>query len=95
MQYTLTLHAPGLHVQGYFSEGAMTGQRDAVVLELLRRGGTVSVGTGGLEGWMRDPYSGSTVGFLMNRSEEPRYDEMFPGHPLTQCRIVVDAFVRT
>ena len=40
---------------------------------------------------MRDPYDDSEDGFLMNLSESHEYDSMFPVHPLTQARFIVDA----
>lgn len=98
VQYTLTLHAQlpeRIQIQGFFSERGVTGAREAAVLELKRRDGTVTLGEVGLEGWMRDPYDPSVKGFLMNLAETHEYDPMFPGHPLTQARLLVEAVSRS
>ena len=98
VQYTLTLHVRSperTQIQGFFSECGVTGAREATVLELKRRDGSVTLGEAGLEGWMRDPYDPSAEGFLMNLAETHEYDAMFPGHPLTQARSLVDAVRRS
>lgn len=98
VQYNLTLHrlldAAPYQVQGFFTERGMTGGRDAMVLELMRREGAVTMADGVLSGWFRDPYDPAIAqGFLSNRSDEVRFDGMFPGHPLSRLRDVIRAAV--
>lgn len=42
-------------------------------------------------GWARDPYTGSSTGFVMNISELPDFDGQCPAHPLSMAREVVAA----
>lgn len=96
MQYTLTLHTESegtarFKIQGFFSERGTTGVRDAIVLDLKRRDGTVHLGEHGLEGWLVNPYDAVDNGLLINLSESHEYDSMFPNHPLTQARLFVTA----
>ena len=42
------------------------------------------------QGWTCDPYDEKIDrGALMNISEQERFDEMFPGFPLSMCRELV------
>lgn len=92
MQYVLTLHmrfpSDILEIQAFFEEYGMTGLRDTIVHEIERREGNVG---DGFEGWMRDPYDPEyTKGIRMNLSEFPKYDKMFPNHPLSVLRRFVE-----
>lgn len=95
VQYFMLLHllvnGKMLAVKAFFDEYGTSGGRDCVVNELLRRDENVTLGDDGMiKGWMRDPYDASiTDGFLMNMAEEPRFDKIFPEHPLSVCRDVV------
>ena len=90
-QYTLTMHleADGsvMQIHGFFSEGRTAGARDAMVYAMLANQGKVRLCENGIEGWTADPYDPFyTFGVLMNRSEEPQYDHLFPRHPLSELR---------
>ena len=92
MQYVLTLHirypSGVLEIQAFFEEYGMTGLRDTIAYEIERREGNVG---DGFEGWMRDPYDSEyTRGIRMNLSEFPKYDRMFPNHPLSVLRQFVE-----
>lgn len=76
-----------LDVHAYFEEYGMTGMRDTICLELCRRENLVSFEGDKLVGWFKDPYDPKwNKGVLMNLSEEPRFDSMFPDSPLSMCR---------
>ena len=86
--YILTFQLQGvntdLNAQLFFDEIGVTGARDAAVCALEMKAGNVDAR---LNGWNRDPYDESfTDGFLMNLSEDAKYDGMFPYHPLTMAR---------
>lgn len=92
-QYNLTLHletlpsCPALQVQAFFDEKGQTGFRDAMVFELMQREGKTRVTEKGVEGWVKDPYDANyTHGILMNLSEDRRFDDLFPNHPLSELR---------
>ena len=96
VQYFLLLHIESADgnaaVQGFFTEAGTTGARDAVIYELAIREGWVKVGD--MSGWARDPYDPDySRGFLMNISEEARYDEAFQVHPLSLARALVKSIV--
>ncbi|MBR4737835.1 MAG: hypothetical protein IK051_09245 [Rhodocyclaceae bacterium] len=81
-----------LRIQGFFDEEGITGLRDTTVYELCRREGTVGSEDDPFCGWREELYDDSyAVEAQKNLSEEEKYDEMFPAHPLSMCR----AFVRT
>ena len=43
-----------------------------------------------MDGWFKDPYDNSfKKGLLMNLSEKPEYDAMFPNHPLSILRNII------
>ncbi len=84
VQYTLTLHLERpdhvLNVTGFFDESGMTGMRDAIIYEMMTREGKT-------DSWSRDPYDPEYKnGLLMNLSEMPKYDPLFPDHPLSTLR---------
>lgn len=105
MQYNLTVHLAvetgeylePWQIQGFFTETGTTGVRDAVVMELERRKGTVSIGDDGLVGWFVDPYDPALTpadGYLLaNLSEDREYDDRFPEHPLSQARAFLGAVI--
>lgn len=75
------------HFQGLFEEAGTTGLRDSLGYELCRREGLVSSSDDGVVGWNADPYDATrTEGALMNLSEKPEFDKMFPAHPLSMAR---------
>ena len=89
VQYNLTLQIAYpkqlIHVQGYFDETGITGQRDASVHELAVKKKLVKPGT--FDGWFEDPIDKDyKKGVLKNLSEDVEYDAMFPNHPLTVLR---------
>ena len=71
----------------------MTGLRDTTIWELARREGIVSSGDNSK--WCFDPYDKNLKRpYLMNLSEKEKYDEIFPDHPLSQCRKFVKLIVQ-
>ena len=94
VQYTLTYQRPYedfvLNFQGYFDEINTTGMRDTMVFEIFRREQAGGENEDPFEGWTCDPYDEKIgKGALMNISEQERFDEMFPGFPLSMCRELV------
>ena len=94
VQYNLTLQIvyPDqiLHVQGYFEETGITGQRDSSVYESSVKENLVKAGS--FEGWFEDPFDKEYKnGVLKNLSENEEYDVLYPNHPLSVLR----RFVRT
>lgn len=72
-------------------EDGVTGQRESVVAEKLFQMGTLHPTDEGFAGWAADPYQPTfTAGALMNQSEQPEYDTLFPEHPLTLVRQTLD-----
>ena len=66
-----------------YREEGTTGMRDSAVFSALMNKGTIT----GPEEWRKDPYDKNhTRGFLMNLSERPEYDKLFPDHPLSVLR---------
>ena len=58
-----------------------------MVYELCLREGIVGNSDDHFAGWVCDPYDKDyTRGARMNLSEQEKYDEMFPGFPLSMCR---------
>ena len=92
VQYNLTLHifldGVPYQVQGFFDEGQPTGMRDSTIYSLFLQQAGPNDGPWQSQGrpWMQDPYDGNTDGWQMNLSELPRFDEMFPYHPLSVVR---------
>ena len=87
-QYCLTmdfgLRNGVIRIQGFFTEAGTTGMRDAVVMATEGKGGALEKGQ---EAWSKDPYDVDFKrGIPMNRSEDPKYDDAFPWHPLSICR---------
>jgi hypothetical protein len=89
VQYYMLMHIAyekvAINVNGHFIEAGTTGIRDTTIWELERRKGIVSSTDNSK--WCFDPYDGTLKRpYLMNLSEKEEYDEMFPDHPLSQCR---------
>ena len=91
MCYHLGMEFGAVALHASFEEGDPTGQRDAVVYEIERQAGNVGNGKDPLVGWSSDPYDPSVSGeLLMNLSVQRKYDEVFPEHPLSRARKLVD-----
>ncbi|KAB7790734.1 hypothetical protein [Bifidobacterium leontopitheci] len=95
VQYGLTLHLrlPGfaLQVQAFADEAGVTGIREAQVYEFARRHGWIDDEG---RGWSRDPYAADyRHGVLMNLSEDSRFDDSFPDHPLSVIRNFVSMLI--
>jgi len=90
VEYNLTFHrvcdGQPMQYRAGLKEQGVTGMRDALVLELSFRDGTVTSTEDGLQGWFRDPYDPSITGFTANLSDLAKYDALFPGHALTNAR---------
>lgn len=85
-----------LQIQGFFDETGVTGMRDSIVFSILTKNGEIGMPGDPMKGWKRDPYDLTIKkGALMNLSEEDRFDEMFPGTPLTMCRELVKCLMET
>lgn len=97
--YFLTMHianhAQALSIRGDFDEIGTTGIRDANAFEFCRQKGYVTFDEAKQKyiGWTQDPYDENyNKGALMNLSEDPAFDEVFPNHPLSQLRKAI-AFI--
>ncbi|SEG30239.1 hypothetical protein SAMN04487934_11451 [Eubacterium ruminantium] len=79
-----------INIQGYFEEIGVTGQRDSLVYALVKDKESIGDDESPFKGWSCDPYDKSNrKGALMNISEQARFDELFPGLPLSICRELV------
>lgn len=66
----------------------ITGMREALIANRLISTNILSAN--GYSDWSSDPYDNSFQSTtLMNKSEEDRYDNEFPDHPLTQARQIL------
>ena len=97
VQYYLLMHITyediAINVNGHFIEKGMRGYRDMMVWELARREGIVSSTDNSK--WCFDPYDKNLKRpYLMNLSEKEEYDEMFPDHPLSQCRTFIKTVIQ-
>ncbi len=73
-------------INSSFAECGMTGERDAMGMEMYIRAKNIDIDKA-LETWQEDPYDPTyKKGFLMNRSEQDIFDEIFPWHPLSEAR---------
>ncbi len=96
VQYTLTYQKffPEfiLNIQAFFDEIGRTGMRDTLVYAMYGKQGLVGNDKDPLAGWSEDPYDKTIrTGALMNLSEQERFDDHFPGFPLSMCREFVRA----
>lgn len=90
--YTLVLdlllrpNSSVVRVQGFFQEYGVTGVKDASVFAHLSQ-----EDKGFSEDkWFFDPYDpDSEAPYKMNLSELAEYDDLFPDHPLSQCRMLI------
>lgn len=72
-------------------ESGMTGLRDSVILNKLMESGEVLFENEEIKNWFSDPYdSDFKQGVLMNKSEDEKYDNEFPDHPLTISRSMIN-----
>lgn len=94
VQYFLRMHVMNergnFEIDLFADEKGLTGWRDTSVYELLmRKNKGIRV-----DGWNKDPYdSNYKKGFLMNLSEDKRFDELFKNHPLSEIRRMVEFFI--
>ena len=98
VQYVLTyqkFYPEFIHnIQAFFEETGVTGIRDNVVYEMCRRQDSVGTDEDPFSGWTQDPYDANVkTGALMNISEQEKFDEKFPGFPLSMCREFVRSLV--
>ena len=98
VQYYMLMHIAyeniAINVNGHFIEAGMTGLRDTTIWELACREGIVS--SIDKSKWCFDPYDKTLKRpYLMNLSEKEEYDEIFPDHPLSQCRKFVKLIIQT
>ena len=77
-------------------ERGFTGMRDAVLLDRSMQSGEVVLdATGVPTGWADDPYDPQNrTPMVRNRGERPEYDAMFPDHPLSRARAMLERFER-
>lgn len=72
------------------AEIGITGMREALIADRLISTNVISVNENGCSNWSSDPYDNSFKSTaLMNKSEEYRYDNEFPDHPLTRARQIL------
>jgi len=73
-------------INSSFAECGITGERDALGMIIYSKSNNIDIDKA-LETWQEDPYDLTyKKGFLMNRSEQEKYDEIFPWHPLSEAR---------
>jgi hypothetical protein len=85
LDFLLRPNSSVVRVQGFFQEYGITGVRDATVFARLSQDKGFSE-----DSWCFDPYDpDSQASYMMNQSERAEYDELFPDHPLTQCRMLI------
>lgn len=71
------------------SEKGTSGMRDSILFSkwFQENGELESHENGQIKGWVKDPYDESIVdGRPMNMSEQEKYDNDFPDHPLSELR---------
>ena len=85
LDFLLRPNSSVVRVQGFFQEYGITGEREATVFARLSQDKGFSE-----DSWCFDPYDpDSEASYKMNQSELAEYDELFPDHPLTQCRMLI------
>ena len=85
LDFLLRPNSSLVRVQGFFQEYGITGERDATIFARLSQDKGFSE-----DSWCFDPYDpDSEASYKMNQSELAEYDELFPDHPLTQCRMLI------
>jgi hypothetical protein len=77
-------------------ERGATGMRDTAISMKLMMSGEFTPGIGRSVGWLDDPYDPNEAGpMTRNKSERPEYDDVFPDHPLSRARALLDHLERT
>ena len=100
------LDTRAIMVFAIFSEHGTTGVREAVVSAQLWESGELEIdfsneaekanGTRPIMGWFFDPYDPEFAGPVLNSlSDDIKYDEMFPEHPLSAMRRTLAAVRET
>ena len=75
------------YMEGRFIEKGITGVRDNTIFANMKIEGLIG---SDFEGWSVDPYDPDfKKGFLMNLSEQDKYDDMFQAHPLSEARRLI------
>lgn len=95
VQYFLRAHIidsiESIEVNAFADETGITGMRDANVFELFIRKNKDSKNI--YDGWFEDPYDKNyKKGLLKNKSELREFDELFPDHPLSELRRLLNYF---
>lgn len=72
-----------MRFHGRFEEAGCTGLRESIAHEIYGREGVVD---DGFDGWFTDPCGLGEQNISANLSEDPRFDAMFPDHPLSKAR---------
>lgn len=90
-KYILKMHLcdcrKGYCIEGEFEEIGVTGMRDTTIYSKL-------INEIGANDWTMDPYdSNFTKGKKMNLSEQRKYDDLFPKHPLSEQRKFIDYII--
>ncbi|WP_407448213.1 hypothetical protein [Fibrobacter sp.] len=93
VQYFMLMHVlidgQAFAVRGFFDEIGITGVRDNTVWPMLVK--LKEIDPEKNDGWCRDPYDKTIKkNYLMNISEEKRFDKLFPEHPLSVCRKFIE-----
>lgn len=74
-----------------FDEIGTTGIRDTTILAFLQNSGDIDINS---SDWICDPYNPEfNKGFLMNKSEQRQFDKMFPEHPLSVARTLIEFII--
>lgn len=80
-------------VRAFFDEYGVTGVRDANVWEMFSKAHPELSPEEQQKEWFYDPYdANSHAEYKMNISEQEKFDSLFPDHPLSQCRQVIQHF---
>jgi hypothetical protein len=89
--FTLPFRDFSYVVRAQCNEHGMTGVRDSTVFQSMMQSGEVEMDEARhVRGWSQDPYDASASAQLMrNRSEDEKYDEQFPDHPLSRLRRIL------
>ena len=83
-----------VHLSAFLEEKGNIGFRDTVIFGQYEQQGLVRETEAGMKGWAEDPYDPSfTKGILKNGSEDAIFDGLFPTHPLSEARKLVQAII--
>lgn len=93
MQYILTMNIDmnnfSMNIQANFDEIGTTGIRDTIIMNKMINEGKLIPPN--MDEWFKDPYNENYKnGLLMNMSEKSEYDVMFPQHPLSEARSLIE-----